>query len=105
MIYAAGLVAAAALGGALALGGAALVGGLDSTTTVREVAAPLPSPISLNEPAAARTGALSVNAIYKHAAPGVVQVTATQVVSTPGVDPSGSRSRRSRSPRRSARAS
>ena len=89
MIYAAGLVAAAALGGALALGGAALVGGLDSTTTVREVAAPLPSPISLNEPAAAKTGALSVNAIYKHAAPGVVQVTATQVVSTPGVDPFG----------------
>ena len=89
MIYAAGLVVAAALGGALALGGAALVGGLDSTTTVREVAAPLPSPISLNEPAAASAGALSVNAIYKHAAPGVVQVTATQVVSTPGVDPFG----------------
>ena len=89
MIYAAGLVAAAALGGALALGGAALVGGFGTTTTVREVAAPLPSPISLNEPSAARAGALSVNAIYKHAAPGVVQVTATQVVSTPGVDPFG----------------
>ena len=88
-IYAAGLVAAAALGGALALGGAALVGGFGTTTTVREVAAPLPSPISLNEPSAARAGALSVNAIYKHAAPGVVQVTATQVVSTPGVDPFG----------------
>jgi S1-C subfamily serine protease len=82
-------VAAAALGGALALGGAALVGGFGTTTTVREVAAPLPSPISLNEPSAARAGALSVNAIYKHAAPGVVQVTATQVVSTPGVDPFG----------------
>ncbi len=89
MIYAVGLVAAAALGGALALGGAALVGGFGTTTTVREVAAPLPSPISLNEPSAARAGALSVNAIYKHAAPGVVQVTATQVVSTPGVDPFG----------------
>ena len=89
MIYAAGLVAAAALGGALALGGAALVGGFGTTTTVREVAAPLPSPISLNEPSAATAGALSVNAIYKHAAPGVVQVTATQVVSTPGVDPFG----------------
>jgi S1-C subfamily serine protease len=89
VIYAAGLVAAAALGGALALGGAALVGGFGTTTTVREVAAPLPSPISLNEPSAARAGALSVNAIYKHAAPGVVQVTATQVVSTPGVDPFG----------------
>jgi S1-C subfamily serine protease len=88
-IYAAGLVAAAALGGALALGGAALVGGFGTTTTVREVAAPLPSPISLNERSADRAGALSVNAIYKHAAPGVVQVTATQVVSTPGVDPFG----------------
>jgi S1-C subfamily serine protease len=89
VIYAAGLVAAAALGGALALGGAALVGGLDTTTTVRDVPAALPSPISLNEPAAASSGARSVNAIYKHAAPGVVQVTATQVVSTPGVDPFG----------------
>ena len=89
MIYAAGLVAAGALGGALALGGAALVGGFGTTTTVREVAAPLPSPISLNEPSAATAGALSVNAIYKHAATGVVQVTATQVVSTPGVDPFG----------------
>ena len=82
-----GLVAAAGLGGALALGGAALVGGLDTTTTVREIASPLPAPISLNEAASAKPGALSVNAIYKHAAPGVVQVTATQVLSTPSVDP------------------
>jgi S1-C subfamily serine protease len=89
VIYAAGLVAAGALGGGLALAGAALVGGFGTTTTVREVAAPLPSPISLNERSAAGAGALSVNAIYKHAAPGVVQVTATQVVSTPGVDPFG----------------
>jgi S1-C subfamily serine protease len=88
-IYGAGLVAAGALGGALALGGASLLGDFGTTTTVREVAAPLPSPISLNEPAAARAGALSVNAIYRHAAPGVVQVTATQVVSTPSVDPFG----------------
>jgi S1-C subfamily serine protease len=88
-IYGAGLVAAGALGGALALGGASLVGDFGTTTTVREVAAPLPSPISLNEPAAARAGALSVNAIYRHAAPGVVQVTATQVVSTSSVDPFG----------------
>ncbi|HSS79972.1 MAG TPA: trypsin-like peptidase domain-containing protein [Gaiellaceae bacterium] len=88
-IYGAGLVAAGALGGALALGGASLVGDFGTTTTVREVAAPLPSPISLNEPAVARAGALSVNAIYRHAAPGVVQVTATQVVSTQSVDPFG----------------
>ena len=88
MIYAAGLVAAGALGGALALGGAALIGGFDTTTTVRAIPAPLPAPISLNEPSA-KTGALTVNAIYKHAAPGVVQVTATQVVSTPSVNPFG----------------
>jgi S1-C subfamily serine protease len=87
VIYGAGLVAAAVLGGALALGGAALVGGFDSTTTVREVVAPPPAPISLNEAASAKAGALSVNAIYKHAAPGVVQVTATQVLSSPSVDP------------------
>ena len=89
MIYAAGLVAAAALGGALALGGAALVGGLrlDHDRARGRRATPL---AHLAERAGvARAGALSVNAIYKHAAPGVVQVTATQVVSTPGVDPFG----------------
>ena len=66
MIYAVGLVAAAALGGALALGGAAVVGGFGGTTTVREIASPLPAPISLNE-SAGKTGALSVNAIYREA--------------------------------------
>jgi len=81
-----GLVAAGALGGALALGGAAVVGGFDTTTTVREIASPLPAPISLTQPAG-KSGALSVNAIFKHAAPGVVQVTATQVLSSPSVDP------------------
>ena len=86
VFYVAGLVAAGALGGALALGGAAVVGGFDTTTTVREIASPLPAPISLNQPAA-KSGALSVNTIYRHAAPGVVQVTATQVVSSPSVDP------------------
>jgi len=86
VIYVVGLVAAGALGGALALGGAAVVGGFDTTTTVREIASPLPAPISLNEPAS-KSGALSVNAIFKHAAPGVVQVTATQVVSSSSVDP------------------
>ena len=86
MVYVVGLVAAGALGGALALGGAAVVGGYDTTTTVREIASPLPAPISLTQPAA-KSGALSVNAIFRHAAPGVVQVTATQVVSSPSVDP------------------
>jgi S1-C subfamily serine protease len=88
LLYAAGLVAAAVLGSALALGGAALLGGFDgdTTTTVREV-----QPISGAAPSFpvndARGRALTVNEIYRRAAPGVVQVTATQVVASPRVDP------------------
>jgi len=82
----AGVAASAGLGAALALGGAALFGALSSstTTTVREVQAPAgPSSATAFE-----TGKpLSVNDIYRRAAPGVVQVTATQVVSTQTVDP------------------
>jgi S1-C subfamily serine protease len=86
--YAAGLVTAAVLGSALALGGAALLGGFDgdTTTTVREVqpfSGAAPS-FPVNE---ARGKALTVNEIYRRAAPGVVQVTATQVVTSPRVDP------------------
>ena len=81
----AGLAAAGALGGALALGGAALFAGFSrSTTTVRElqpVEAP-PNPASFQN-----TKALSINQIYRRAASGVVQVTATQVVNTQSVDP------------------
>jgi S1-C subfamily serine protease len=82
---AAGLVVAAVLGGALALGGAALFGGVGgSTKTMREVL-PVPSePIPL---ASASNKGLTINQIYRRAAPGVVQVTATQVVSAPAVDP------------------
>src|ERR1044071_7938801 len=85
-MYAAGLVACAVLGAGLALRGAALFGGIGtSTTTVREVV-----PISAEPtPAVAGTSkdAPTVNQIYRSAAPGVVQVTATQVVSAPSVDP------------------
>jgi S1-C subfamily serine protease len=82
---AAGFVGAAALGAGLALGGAALLGGFSrSTTTVRELqpvnASPSPASFQQGKP-------LSVNEIYRNAAPGVVQVTATQVVNTPSVDP------------------
>jgi S1-C subfamily serine protease len=82
---AAGLVVTAVFGGGLALGGAALFGGFGgSTTTVNRVVAPPPSGI----PVLSQTGkALTINQIYRRAAPGVVQVTATQVVSTPAVDP------------------
>jgi S1-C subfamily serine protease len=88
--YAAGLVAAAVLGSGLALGGAALLGAFDGdTTTVRvPVAAAATSQVPVNEAkATVGTRALTINEIYRRAAPGVVQVTATQVVSTPNVDP------------------
>jgi S1-C subfamily serine protease len=79
------LVAAGGLGAGLALGGAALLGGFSgATTTVREL-----QPIQASPSAASfqRGKALSVNQIYREAAPGVVQVTATQVVNSPSVDP------------------
>jgi S1-C subfamily serine protease len=76
----AGLIGAAVLGGAAALGGASLTGGLDRhTTTVREL---------LQSPSSSRSGAsfsdiakpLTINAIYRRSSPGVVQVTATSIV-------------------------
>jgi S1-C subfamily serine protease len=86
MVVGAGLVAAAGLGAALALGGAALLGVFsEATTTVREV----PQPVQAAPSAAsfATSKPLSVNQIYRRAAPGVVQVTATQVVTTPEIAP------------------
>ena len=82
---AAGLVVAAAGGAALALAGAAALGAFStSTTTVREVQ-PLASPATA---AAFRPGkSLSINEIYRRAAPGVVQVTATQIVRRQSIDP------------------
>ena len=85
MIFAAGLVVAAGLGAGLALGGAALVGGLGSTTTVREV-----QPVDVRPiPTLSRSSSKgpTINQIYRETAPGVVQVTATQVVQSPAVDP------------------
>jgi S1-C subfamily serine protease len=77
---AAALLAAAVLGAGLALGGAAAFGGIvDKTTTVREIQAVV-------SPAASsiRQGrSLSINQIYRHAAPGVVQVTSTTLVTVP----------------------
>ncbi len=86
--YAAGLVAAAVLGSALALGGAALLGGFDRETQTVQVplqSAAVSAQVPVTEKASAK--GLTVNEIYRRAAPGVVQVTATQVVSTPNVDP------------------
>jgi S1-C subfamily serine protease len=81
-----GIFGAAAAGAGLALAGAASLGALsaNSTTTVREVEA---APATATATAFHTGRALSVNQIYRRDAPGVVQVTATQVVKTPTVDP------------------
>ncbi len=75
----AALLAAGLLGAGVALGGAAAVGALGGgTTTVREVQAGA-SPVAASVPGRA----LSINDIYRRAAPGVVQVTSTTVVNVP----------------------
>jgi S1-C subfamily serine protease len=77
----AGLLAAAVLGAGLALGGAALFGDLGGkTTTIREVNASA-LPAATQTPVA--TADLTINDIYKRAAPGVVQVTSTTIVNVP----------------------
>ena len=78
------VLVAGVLGAGLSLGGAALFGGFDRrTTTVRELQA---SPASTEVPVSSKTSLLSVNDIYRRAAPGVVQVTATQVVNAQSTD-------------------
>ena len=84
---AAELVVAAAIGAGLTLGGVAAFAGLDGhTTTVREIVSGGPT----SAPASFRTGRpLSVNQIYRAAAPGVVQVTSTSVVRLDNGSPFG----------------
>ena len=78
------VAAAGAAGAALALGGAYAAGSLDgaSTVTVREVTVE-----NTAQPTRFRTSgkSLTIAAIYKRSAPGVVQITATNT----GVDPFG----------------
>src|SRR5919202_1554097 len=81
-------VGAAVLGGALVLGGVGVFGdGLGGhTTTVRELVSSGPA----SAPAAFQTRRpLSINEIYRRAAPGVVQVTSTSVVKLDNTDPFG----------------
>src|SRR5262245_31755528 len=68
----AALVVSAILGGAVAVGGVALLGGLDGGTTVVTETEPAESPGL----APAGKG-MSINEIYRRAAPGVVRVSAT----------------------------
>jgi S1-C subfamily serine protease len=77
------LVGAGLVGAGLAVGLALAVGGLGkttSTTVVRDVAVPLRT---VSTTFAARGDSLTVGEIYRESAPGVVQITATSVVSTP----------------------
>ena len=78
------LVAAAVLGGGAALGLAAATGSLDggTTTVVREVASLEAQPTS----GSSSGERLSINEIYRGAAPGVVQITSTSAP-TAQVDP------------------
>jgi S1-C subfamily serine protease len=66
------LVAASALGGGLALGGAAALGELGETNVVQTVAAPAAEPVAFQH-----ARALTINDVYRSAAPGVVHITAT----------------------------
>jgi S1-C subfamily serine protease len=77
----AALVSAAVLGGGVAIGAAWLVGGLDGDSTV--VTETVAVPAAEQASAGAR---MSINEIYKQAAPGVVQITSTKA-STTNTDP------------------
>jgi S1-C subfamily serine protease len=72
------LTAAALLGGGAALGIASATGALaeSTTTTIREQA-----PVAAAAPASSRSG-MSVNEIYRHAAPAVVQITSKTAPTT-----------------------
>ena len=77
------LLAAGIVGGGIALAAAAVFGVGARTTTVRELEPALggSSAAAFESPKAGR--ALSANEIFRRDAPGVVQVTSTQVVETP----------------------
>jgi S1-C subfamily serine protease len=82
LLRAAGLIVIAAAGGALALGGAAALGKLGHRTTIQNV-----SPLGVGGVGdvsfGTRSKGLSVEEIYRRSAPGVVQITATTVVTSP----------------------
>ena len=74
-------VGLAAVGGGFALGGAALTGNLGKGQVVREIDA---TPVATAPASFARTRAMTINDVYRRAAPGVVQVTTTSTASLPG---------------------
>ena len=89
-------VGLAAAGGGIALGGAALSGNLGSEQAVREIAVreSNATPAVVTRVAAAptdfaRARALTINEVYRRAAPGVVQVTASSSASEPDLPEPG----------------
>jgi S1-C subfamily serine protease len=85
-------VGLAAAGGGIALGGAALSGNLGTERVVSEIAVreSTATPVVVTRVAAAPTGfartrAMTINEVYRRAAPGVVQVTTTSTASDPGL--------------------
>ena len=79
------LLVVALVGAAIALGAAAAFGRLGKKETINQVMPPASTSVALQAPRATGT---SAETIYKHDAPGVVQITATTVTTTPG-DPFG----------------
>jgi S1-C subfamily serine protease len=82
------LVAVALLGGVVALGGAAAFGKLDNKTTIEQVSPIGNSGIGNASLQPQTTKGLTPEAVYRRDAPGVVQITATTVTTTPA-DPFG----------------
>jgi S1-C subfamily serine protease len=82
------LVGAAVLGGAVSLIGASAFGVGAGTTTIRQLEPVLGAASPTAFDAATSGKALTINAIFRRDAPGVVQVTSTQIVNTPA-DPFG----------------
>ena len=81
-LRAAELLVVALVGAALALGGAALFGKLGDHTTVQEVMPSASTTTDAVQPAVGKKG-LTPEAIYREDGPGVVQITATSVTTTP----------------------
>jgi S1-C subfamily serine protease len=78
----AALVAASVLGGAVALLGASALGVGGTTTTVRQIQPALGGNSPTSFESSRRGRALTINDIFRRDAPGVVQVTSTQVIRT-----------------------
>jgi S1-C subfamily serine protease len=88
LVPAAALVAAGLVGGAIALAGASAFGVGGETTTVRQLEPALGGSSPTSFETVRRVKALTINEIFRRDAPGVVQVTSTQVVNT-NPDPFG----------------